>query len=120
MNVSYAKQMIENYGDDFELTKLEIKRLFVVGNRYTRKEVKEKLQELYNNLGIKRTAKYTDLSEVMSIKDVKVKGEREEGKVVSVDILGKKVKVKFGKDKEDERFEMYNADMIINNKSKEV
>lgn len=51
---------------------------------------------------------------------VKVKGEREEGKVVSVDILGKKVKVKFGKDKEDERFEMYNADMIINNKSKEV
>lgn len=51
---------------------------------------------------------------------VKVKGEREEGKVVSVDILGKKVKVKFGKDKEDERFEMYNADMIINNKIKEV
>ena len=51
---------------------------------------------------------------------VKVKGEREEGKVVSVDILGKKVKVKFGKDKEDEKFEMYNADMIINNKSKEV
>lgn len=49
---------------------------------------------------------------------VKVKGEKEEGKVVSVDILGKKVKVKFGKDKEDERFEMYNADMIINNKSK--
>lgn len=51
---------------------------------------------------------------------VKVKGEKEEGKVVSVDILGKKVKVKFGKDKEDERFEMYNADMIINNKKKEI
>lgn len=76
MDITYAKKMIENYGDDFELTKLEIKKMFTIGNRYSRKEIKEKLQELYNNLGIKRTAKYSDLSEVMSIKDVKVKGER--------------------------------------------
>ena len=75
--------MIENYGDDFELTKLEIKKMFTIGNRYSRKEIKEKLQELYNRLGIKRTAKYSDLSEVMSIKDVKVKGER------FIEILGK-------------------------------
>lgn len=77
MNVSYAKKMIENYGDDFELTKLEIKRLFVVGNRYTRKEVKEKLQELYNNLGINRVAKHTDLSDnIMRVKEVTVRGVR--------------------------------------------
>lgn len=59
------------------------KKMFTIGNRYSRKEIKEKLQELYNNLGIKRTAKYSDLSEVMSIKDVKVKGER------FIEILGK-------------------------------
>ena len=70
----------------------------------------------YEEEAYKENLKY--LPKVGSI--VKVKGEKEEGKVVSVDILGKKVKVKFGKDKEDERFEMYNADMIINNKKKEI
>lgn len=50
---------------------------------------------------------------------VKIKGEKEEGKVVSVDILGKRVKVKFGKDKEDERYETYDAKMIIHNKNKD-
>ncbi len=69
----------------------------------------------YEEEAYKENLKY--LPKVGSL--VKVKGEKEEGKVVSVDILGKKVKVKFGKDKEDERFEMYNADMIINNKKKE-
>lgn len=50
---------------------------------------------------------------------VKIKGETEEAKVVSVDILRKKVKVKFGKEKEEERFETYDAKMIIHNKKKE-
>lgn len=58
-----------------------------------------------------------DLPKVGSI--VKVKGEADEGKVVSVDILGKKVKVKFGKEKEDERFETYDAKVIIHNKNKD-
>ena len=83
MNVSYAKKMIENYGDDFELTKLEIKRLFVVGNRYTRKEVKETLQKLYDANNLKRKAKHTDLDEVMTVRHKKVKGER------FIEILGK-------------------------------
>lgn len=50
---------------------------------------------------------------------VKIKGETEEAKVVSVDILRKKVKVKFGKEKEEERFETYDATMIIHNKKKD-
>lgn len=50
---------------------------------------------------------------------VKIKGEYDEGKVISLDILSKKVKVKFGKDKEDERFETYDAKMIIHNKNKD-
>ena len=50
---------------------------------------------------------------------IKVKDTNEEGKVVSTNILGLKVKVKFGEDKEDERFEVYDLDQIKwNNKKK--
>ena len=43
---------------------------------------------------------------------VKVQGEEEQGKVVNLDILKLKVKVKFGTNHEDERFETYPVDMI--------
>lgn len=43
---------------------------------------------------------------------VKVQGEDEQGKVVNLDILKLKVKVKFGTTHEDERFETYPVDMI--------
>lgn len=58
-----------------------------------------------------------DLPKVGTI--VKIKGETEEAKVVSVDILRKKIKVKFGKEKEEERFETYDVKMIIHNKKKD-
>lgn len=50
---------------------------------------------------------------------VKIKGENEEGKVVSVDILKKKVKVKFIDDNETDRFETFDASMIINKNKKD-
>ena len=43
---------------------------------------------------------------------VKVEGEDEQGKVVGLDILKLKVKVKFGTSHDDERFETYPIDMI--------
>lgn len=43
---------------------------------------------------------------------VKVQGEDEQGKVVGLDILKLKVKVKFGTNHEDERFETYPVDMV--------
>lgn len=43
---------------------------------------------------------------------VKIKGEEEEGKVASLDILNLKVKVKFGTTKEDERFEVYPVNLV--------
>lgn len=43
---------------------------------------------------------------------VKVKGEVEEGKVVSLDILNLKVKVRFGESREDERFEVYPVNLV--------
>lgn len=44
---------------------------------------------------------------------VEVKSNKERGKVYSVDILGLKVKVKFGETKEDEYFETYSVNDII-------
>lgn len=49
---------------------------------------------------------------------VKVKGEEEEGKVTSLDILNLKVKVKFGTSKDDERYEVYPVQMIKFKKTK--
>ena len=43
---------------------------------------------------------------------VKVQGEDEQGKVVGLDILKLKVKVKFGTNHDDERFETYPVDMV--------
>ena len=51
---------------------------------------------------------------------VKIKGEKEEGKVIAVDILKKKVKVKFSDNKDEERFEIYDSSMIIQNNKKDT
>ena len=76
LTITEAKQMVENYGDTFEILKIEIKKLFIVGKSYTRSEVKELLQGLYDKKGINRKAKHTDLNEVMVVKEKKVNGER--------------------------------------------
>ena len=37
LDYTYAKSLVENYGNDFELIKIEIKREFCKGYRYSRK-----------------------------------------------------------------------------------
>ena len=49
---------------------------------------------------------------------VKVDGESEKGKVVNIDILKLRVKVKFSGDGEEERFEIYPVEKITWKKSK--
>ncbi|MBR4294774.1 MAG: DEAD/DEAH box helicase family protein [Bacteroidaceae bacterium] len=49
---------------------------FEFGKVYTRKYIKEKLQEIYDNLGIKKTAKATDLNEYATCIPAKKNGER--------------------------------------------
>jgi hypothetical protein len=46
------------------------------GKVYTRKYIKEKLQEIYDNLGIKKSAKATDLNEYATCIPAKKNGER--------------------------------------------
>ena len=76
---TYTKQMVDNYGNSWELLKVDIKNMFRKGNRYTRKEIKERLQKLYDSKSIVRKAKYSDLYEVYNKVDIKegaVNGER--------------------------------------------
>lgn len=69
--------MVENYGDTFGLLKTTVAKIFTQGKRYSRKEVKEKLQVLYDINNIKRKSKHTDLYEFFKeLDEVTVKGER--------------------------------------------
>ena len=49
---------------------------FEPGKVYTRKYIKEKLQEIYDNLGIKKSAKATDLNEYATCIPAKKNGKR--------------------------------------------
>lgn len=49
---------------------------FQVGQKYTREEIKSALQEIYNDAGIKRTAKATDLLDYFDCSDCKLNGQR--------------------------------------------
>ena len=48
----------------------EIYKNFMVGNRYTKSEVKKILGELYKKIGYKKTAKSTDLVEFFIVKNI--------------------------------------------------
>ena len=56
---------------------------FFVGNKYTKKYIKEKLQEIYNQFNIKKSAKASDLEEYFILNRVKISnketGKRDEG-----------------------------------------
>lgn len=47
---------------------------------------------------------------------VEIEGQKEKGKVTNIDILGMKVKVKFGTTSEDERFDVFPVDKVSWNK----
>ncbi len=55
---------------------MHIPLYFEPGKVYTRKYIKEKLQEIYENLGIKKSAKATDLNEYATCIPAKKNGER--------------------------------------------
>ena len=56
---------------------------FFIGNKYTKKYIKEKLQEIYNQFNIKKSAKASDLEEYFILNRVKISnketGKRDEG-----------------------------------------
>lgn len=75
-NITEAKQMIDNYSENSNLLNNEIRKLFVTGKSYTRAEIKDTLQKLYDANNLKRKAKHTDLDEVITVRHKKVRGVR--------------------------------------------
>jgi hypothetical protein len=81
---TYAKEMIESYGDVYKQIMLDIRCTFSIGSRYSRVEIKKILKKIYIKYGINRIPRHYDLKEALFIKEIKVMGER------MVEITGKK------------------------------
>lgn len=84
-DITYAKEMIGNYGNVYGQFGIEIKGAFAVGTSYSRKEIKDILSKLYTRFNMERKAKHSDLKEFFIIREFMVKGERK------VEIKSKKV-----------------------------
>ena len=74
-SVSYIESNIRNIIDQV-LKKDELSGVilhtFFIGNKYTKKYIKEKLQEIYNQLNIKKVAKITILDEYFEVKRARI------------------------------------------------
>ena len=78
------KGFVDNIRDDFDIIVAE----FNVGASYTKKDIKQKLKDIYFTLGISKTPKASDLEKYFEINEVKitnlVTGKRENGfKIIS-------------------------------------
>ena len=87
--MSYRKNALEkrytrsinNQAVDQELLMIGLQDSFVVGGRYTKSEIKEKLGDIYNQIGLDKTPKATDLENYFETKRciLTVDGKRYEG-----------------------------------------
>ena len=85
-SLGYKESNIRDYIDQL-IKKDEISgtilHTFFVSNKYTKKYIKEKLQEIYNQFNIKKSAKASDLEEYFILNRVKISnketGKRDEG-----------------------------------------
>lgn len=75
-NQVYSETMIKNFNANEKAIIKSVSTLFAVGNRYSRKLVKDKLNRFYKDNNIKRTAKHTDIYEYFNLTEVTVRGER--------------------------------------------
>lgn len=78
-NYTRAKEALDAYGDDWKVTKMEIRRIFKKGHKYSRKEITGMLQRYYDSHDIERKAKYSDLYEVFEkskLRNTATKGVR--------------------------------------------
>lgn len=73
-NVTVAKEMIENYNNEFNQLGIKIRAMFSVGQRYSRADIKSRLDNLYKKHNVTRKAKHTDLSDYFETKEVKSTG----------------------------------------------
>ena len=73
------KGFINNIRED----SITINSIFNIGASYTKKDIKQKLKDIYSSLGISKTPKATDLEKYFVIDEVKISnpetGKRENG-----------------------------------------
>ena len=60
---------------------------FFIGNKYTKKYIKEKLQEIYNQFNIKKSAKASDLEEYFILKPSKIPNPQTKTRDAGFEIL---------------------------------
>ena len=68
--VDIKRELINQFSGD--KLKEEIINLFKVGEKYSSKEIKEFLKNIYNKLNITKTPKATDLEEYFDVKEAKI------------------------------------------------
>ena len=69
--------MVDSYGNEMKIIKTKVGRKFSTGKRYTRKEAKKILQEIFDLHDIRRKANYTDFDELFKkVRHSMVNGER--------------------------------------------
>ncbi len=74
-SLGYKESNIRDYID--QLVKKDsisglIMYTFLIGNRYTKKYIKEKLQEIYDQIGIRKVAKASDLEDYFVLNKIKI------------------------------------------------
>ena len=60
---------------------------FQPGNKYTKKYIKEKLQEIYNQFNIKKSAKASDLEEYFILKPSKITNQQTKTRDAGFEII---------------------------------
>lgn len=83
----YRRLDLENgFKDEVKNDPETIKSLFVVGEKYTKKDIKSKLILLYNQLGILKSPKATDIESYFEVKSVLISnpstGKRDKGYLI--------------------------------------
>ena len=82
------KDLEQGFTDNIKNDENNIVNIFNIGASYTKKDIKQKLKDIYSSLGIAQTPKATDLEKYFEIDEVKISnpktGKRENGfKIIS-------------------------------------
>ena len=77
------KDLEQGFTDNIKNDENNIVNIFNIGASYTKKDIKQKLKDIYSSLGISKTPKATDLEKYFVIDEVKISnpetGKRENG-----------------------------------------
>lgn len=80
---------IKLYTEDDSLI-IELKEKFIIGNRYSLKETKEMIGDIYKKLGIKQTPKASDLEKYFNLREIKINDPISNKRIAGYEILSLK------------------------------